>query len=159
MTEFRTQYKNWGRIFRPHDPKEKSKTVQSAAQENDLNLIVDRLKKGLDPGVPIKQSRYGLSITPEMKEDSITRVKDAQSQFETLSPEERGDTKSFAEYLETKLTQQGGTGESLDVTVPTDSKSVSSTQKKKGSSSETKTANKSASKKDIQERDESPSEE
>ena len=79
MSEFRTQFKNWGRVFRPHDPKEKSKTVQSAAQENDLNLIVDRLKKGLDPGVPIRESRYGLSVSPEMKEDSIMRVKDARS--------------------------------------------------------------------------------
>ena len=149
MSEFRTQFKNWGRVFRPHDPKEKSKTVQSAAQENDLNLIVDRLKKGLDPGVPIRESRYGLSVSPEMKEDSIMRVKDARSQFEALSPEERGDTKSFAEYLESKLTQEGGTVDSLDVTVPTDSKSVSSTQKKKGSSSETKTVKQSASQKSF----------
>ena len=157
MTKFRTQYSKWPRQIRENVGD--SMVVASAAADHDLNTIVKRMKQGLDPGVPIKESRYGLSITPEMKEDSLRRVKDARSQFESLSPEERGDTKSFAEYLETKLTREGGTGDSLDVTVPTDSKSVSSTQKKKGSSSETKTVKQSAGEKIIQKGDESSPEE
>ena len=157
MTKFRTQYSKWPRQIRENVGE--SMVVASAAADHDLNIIVKRMKQGLDPGVPINESRYGLSITPEMKEDSLRRVKDARSQFESLSPEERGDTKSFAEYLETKLTRQGGTVDSLDVTVPTDSKSVSSNSTKKGLSSETKTAKQSASKKVIQEGDESPPEE
>jgi len=163
MTKFRTQFKNWGRIGHSFGDAKTHMTVQSAASENDLNQIVKRMKQGLDPGVGISEARYGLSITSQMKEDSMQRVAEAKSQFEALSPEERGDTKSFAEYLESKLksklTQEGGTVDSLDVTVPTDSKSVSSTQKKKGSSSETKTANKSAGEKNIQKGDESPPEE
>lgn len=154
--KFRTQYSPQVRVIREPG---KSLVIESAAADHDLNNIVKRLKQGLDPGVAIRESRYGLSITSEMKEDSIMRVKDAQSQFEALSPEVRGDTKSFAEYLESKLTREGGTVDSLDVTVPTDSKSVSSTQKKKGSSSETKTVKQSGGEKNIQKGDESPPEE
>lgn len=157
MTKFRTQYSKWPRQIRENVGE--AMVVVSAAADHDLNRIVQRLKQGLDPGVPVSDSRYGMSITSEMKEDSLRRVTDAKSQFEALSPKERGDTKSFAEYLETKLTREGGTVDPLDVTVPTDSKSVSSTQKKKGSSSETKTSKQSAGEKNLQKGDESPPEE
>jgi len=156
MTEFRTQYSKHLRISRA--PKGDSLVIQSAADDNDLNVIVKRMKQGLDPGVPIRDARYGLSVSPEQREASMATVAEARNKFEELSPEERGTTKSFAEYLENKLTREGGPLNPLDVNGPTDS-NVSSTTKKKGKTSEEKTSKQPNSKKDIQERDETPSEE
>lgn len=154
MTKFRTQYSPHLRVTR--DVGGPSLTIQSAAEENDLNRIVSRMKQGLDPGVPIREMRYGLSVTPEQRESSMQTVAGAKSQFEELPIEEKGDTKSFAEYLESKLTRKGGPLDPLDVNGPTDSKPVSST-KKKGASSEKKTADQQSSKENIQEGDDSPS--
>jgi len=148
VIKFRTQHTPHLRL--PRDIGGPSLTIQSAAAENDLNLIVSRMVKGLDPGVPIREARYGMSVTPEQREASMQTVADAKNQFEELSPEERGTTKSFAEYLRNKLTREGGPLDPLDVNGPTDSKSVSST-KKKGATSEKKTANKQGSEKNIPE--------
>lgn len=150
MIKFRTQFTPHLRVTR--DIGGPSLTIQSAAMENDLNEIVKRMKQGLDPGVPIREARYGLSVTADQRESSMRTVADAKNRFEELDPEDKGETKSFAEYLEKKLTREGGPFNPLDVNGPTDSKSVSST-KKKGTPSEKKTADKQGSKKDIQEGD------
>lgn len=155
MIKFRTQYTP--RLSVPRIIVGESLTIQSAAAENDLNEIVKRMKQGLDPGVPIRESRYGVSITPEQREASMQTIAEAKSRFEELTPEQRGESRSFAEYLETKLTREGGPLQPLDVNGPTDSKPVSST--KKGQSSEKKTAKQPDSKKDIQKGDEDSPEE
>lgn len=156
MISFRTQFSEYLRVSR--EVGGPSLTIQSAAPENDLNEIVRRMKQGLDPGVPMRDARYGVSVSAEQREASLQTVADAKSKFEELTPEERGETKSFAEYLQSKLTREGGPLDSLDVNGPTDS-NVSSTNKKKGPSSETKTAKQPNGKKDVQKGDEASSEE
>lgn len=106
--------------------------LQGAASECDINHIVARLKKGLDPGVPFNEGAYRDNTGFVDMKTNLDVIKRHQSTYNDLSDELRQKYKSPAEFYEAQkkaLEESARTSVSLDVTGPTDSKPAVKTKK------------------------------
>jgi len=135
-------------------------TVQAAASECDINVIVRRLKEGLDPGVRVHSGSYVDSTKFVDQKTNLDILRRHQSVWESQSDAIKARYKTPAEFYEAQqkaLEESARTSNSLDVTGPTDSKpDVSS---KKGESLEAQNAASKSGKKGVQKGDGSSSQE
>lgn len=129
----------------PHPPGE-SRTVQTAIAECDVNNIMRRLMSGMDPGVPIKTGFYRDETQIRDMKSNLDIIRSHESAFNQLPEGVKAQYGSVSRYYDAMiqdLESEQGNSESLDVTVPTDSKAVSS--QKKGEKNEAKTSASSSS--------------
>lgn len=135
-------------------------TVQAAASECDINVIVKRLKEGLDPGVRVHSGSYVDSTQFVDQKTNLDILRRHQSNWEALPDNVKARYRTPGEFYEAQqkaLEESARTSNPLDVTGPTDSKpDVSS---KKGESSETQNAASKSGKKSLPKGDGSSSQE
>lgn len=152
----RPQRKAWAEYPEPSKP-----VLQGASAECDINNVVARLKKGLDPGVPFKDGAYSDNTAHVDMKTNLDIIRKHDSVFEGLPDYLRKKFRNAAEYYEAiknELAESSGTSVPLDVTGPTDSDHAVK-QKKGASSNETETNVAPNRKKSIQTGNSSPSEE
>lgn len=125
-------------------------TVLAAAQECDINNIVVKLLHGHDPGVRLNDGSYrDNSAIPEMKAN-LDIIMKHNSAFAELPSELQREYRTPARYyeaLQKEIEHNLGTSHSLDVSGPTDSKTVSS--QKKGALNEEENATSATGEEDV----------
>lgn len=135
--------------------------LQGAVGECDINRVVARLKKGLDPGVPFNDGSYRDNTGVVDMKSNLDIIKSHYSRFEELPDDVRQKFRTPAEFYEAQkkaLEKSAKTSVSLDVTGPTDSKPAVS-QKKGAQNHETDSNATPSRKKIVQTSDGGPSEE
>lgn len=142
-------------------PEPDTPVLQGGASECDINNVVARLKKGLDPGVPFNDGSYRDNTGVIDMKSNLDIIKSHYSQFEELPDDVRQKFRTPAEFYEAQkkaLEKSARTSVSLDVTGPTDSKPAVKT-KKGAKNYETETNAAPSREKSVQTSDGSPSEE
>lgn len=135
--------------------------LQGAIAECDINNVVARLRKGLDPGVPFNDGAYRDNTGVIDMKSNLDIIKSHYSAYEELPDDVRRKFRTPAEFYEAQkkaLEKSARTSVSLDVTGPTDSKPAVKT-KKGAQNYETETNAAPSRKKSVQTSDGGSSEE